>query len=108
MPQIVTGEGNIGFHCEWDNLTRTTTSVHDNTIVNSSSRIMLTNKLSIVQVIDKNKLRWFGLVVRREEESMLSVVMQLNMKRNIPRGKTTWLDNIDRHQKGKNTSLKEE
>ena len=36
MPQIVTGEGNIGFHCEWDNLNRTTTSVHDNTIVNSS------------------------------------------------------------------------
>ena len=29
MPQIVTGEGNIGFHCEWDNLNRTTTSVHD-------------------------------------------------------------------------------
>ena len=107
MPQIVTGEGNIGFHCEWDNLNRTTTSVHDNTIVNSSSGIMLTNKLSIVQVIDKNKLRWFGLVVRREEDSMLRVVMQLNMKRNIPRGKTTWLDNIDRHQKGKNTSLKE-
>ncbi len=62
---------------------------------------MLTNKLSIVQVIDKNKLRWFGLVVRREEESMLRVVMQLNMKGNIPRGKTTWLDHIDRHQKGK-------
>ncbi len=36
MPQIVTGEGNIGFQCEWDNLNRTTTSVHDNTIVNSS------------------------------------------------------------------------
>ena len=75
MPQIVTGEGNIGFHCEWDNLNRTTTSVHDNTIVNSSGGIMLTNKLSIVQVIDKNKRRWFGLVMRRKEESMLRVVM---------------------------------
>ena len=75
--------------------------MHDNTIVNSSGGIMLTNKLSIVQVIDKNKHRWFGLVMRREEESMLRVVMQLNMKGNIPRGKTTWLDNIDRHQKGK-------
>ena len=107
MPQIVTGEGNIGFHCEWDNLNRTPTSVHDNTIVNSSGGIMLTNKLSIVQVIDKNKLRWFGLFMRREEEAMLRVVMQLNMKGNIPRGKTTWLDNIDRHQKGKKTSLKE-
>ena len=69
---------------------------------------MLTNKLSIVQVIDKNKLRWFGLVMRREEESMLRVVMQLNMKGNIPRGKTTWLDNIDRHQtEMKVQSLKE-
>ena len=80
----MTGEGNIGFHCEWDNLDRTTTSVtvHDDTIVNSSGGIMLPNKLSIVQVIDKNKLRWFGHVMRREEESMLRVVMQLNMKRN--------------------------
>ena len=58
---------------------------------------MLTNKLSIVQVIDKNKLRWFDLVMRREEESVL----------NRPRGKTMWLSNIDRHQKEKNTSLKE-
>ena len=97
MPQIVTGEGYIGFHCEWDNLNRTTTSVHDNTIVNSSGGIMLTNKLSIVQVIDKNTLRWFGLVMRREEESMLRVVMQLKGKGKRPRGKTTWLDSIDRH-----------
>ena len=74
MPQIVTGEGNIGFHCEWDNLNRTTTSVHDNTIVNSSGGVMLTNKLPIVQVIDKKTLRWFGLVMRRNEESMLRVV----------------------------------
>ena len=67
MPQMVTGEGYIGFHCEWDNLNRTTTSVHENTVVNSSGGIMLTNKPSIVQLIDKNKLRWFGLVMRREE-----------------------------------------
>ena len=103
----MTGEGNIGFHCEWDNLNRTTTSVHDNTIVNSSGGIMVTSKLSIVQVIDKNKHRWFGLVMRREEESMLRAVMQLKMKVMRPRGKTTWLDNINRHQKGNNTSLKE-
>ena len=89
-PQIVTRGGNIGFHCEWDNLNRTPTNVHDNTIVNSSGGIMLTNKLSIVQVIDKNKLRWFGLAMRREEESMLRVVMQLKMKRKRPRGNTTW------------------
>ena len=81
MPQIVTGECNIGFHCEWDNLNRTTTSVHDNTIVNSSSGgIMLTNKLSIVKVIDKHKLRWFDLVMRREEDSLIRVVMQLKLR----------------------------
>ena len=68
---------------------------------------MLTNKLPIVQVIDKNKLRWFDLVMRREEESMLRVVMQLNKNGKRPRGNTTWLDNIDRNQKGKNTYLKE-
>ena len=84
MSQIVTGEGSVGFHCEWGNLNRTTTSVHDNTIVNSSGGIMVTNKLSIIQVIDKNKLRWFGLVMRREEESILRVVMQLKMKGNRP------------------------
>ena len=97
MPQIVTGEGNIGFHCEWDNLNRTNTTVHDNTIVSSSDGIMLTNKLSIVQVIDKNTLRWFGLAMRRKEESMLRAVMQLKTRGNRPRGKTTWPDIIDRH-----------
>ena len=91
MPQIVTWGGNFGFHREWDNLNRTTTSVHNITMVNSSGGIMLTNKLSTVQVIDNNKLRWFGLVMRREGESMLRVVMQLNMKGKRPRGKTTWL-----------------
>ena len=93
MPHIVTREGNIGFHCEWDNLNRTTTSVNDN----SSGGIMLTNKLPIVQVIVKKTLRWFGLVMRRNEESMLRVVMQLKTKGKRPRGKTTWLDSIDRH-----------
>ena len=38
------------------------------------------NMLLIVQVINNNKLRWFGHVVRREEESMLRVVMKLKMK----------------------------
>ena len=76
MPQIVTVECNIGLHCEWDNLNRTTTSVHDNTIVNSSGGIILTNKLSIVQVMNKKTLRWFGLVMRRKEESMLTVELR--------------------------------
>ena len=38
---------------------------------------------------------------------MLRSVMQLNMNGKRPRGNTTWLDNIDRHLKEKNTSLKE-
>ena len=45
--------------------------------------------------------------MRREEESMLRVVMQLKIKGNRPRGNTKRQDNIDRHQKGKNTSLRE-
>ena len=39
------------------------------------------NMLPIVQVINRNKPRWFGHVIRREEESTLTVVMKLNMKR---------------------------
>ena len=67
------------------------------------------NMLHIVQVINKNKLRWFGHVMGREEESTLRVVMKLKMKGKRPRGRPRlrWLDNIDSHLKGKNTSLKE-
>jgi hypothetical protein len=40
-PQIVTGEGNSVFHCEWDNLNKTTTNVHGSNIVNSAGGIMV-------------------------------------------------------------------
>ena len=40
-PQTVTGEGNLLFHCEWDNLNKTTTNVHGSNIVNSASGIMI-------------------------------------------------------------------
>ena len=86
MPQTVTEEGNIALHCESDNLNRTTTNVHGNNIVNSAAGIILSNLLPTVQVIDKNKLRWFGHVMRREEESMLRIVMKLKMKGKRPRG----------------------
>ena len=43
--------------------------------------------LPIAQAIDKNKLRWFGHVTRREEESTLRVVVKLNVKENKPRGR---------------------
>ena len=66
------------------------------------------NMLPIVQVINKNKLRWFGHVMRREEDSTL-VVMKLKMKGKRPRGRPRlrWLDNIASHLKGNKTSLKE-
>ena len=76
----------MGFHCEWDILNRTTTNVHGNTIVNSSGGIMLGNMLPIVQAIDKKKFRWFGLVMRREEVSMLRVMMQLKANGKRSRG----------------------
>ena len=41
---------------------------------------MLLNKLPIVQVINKNTLQWFDHVKRREEESILRVVMKLKVK----------------------------
>ena len=40
-PTIVTGEGNLVFHCEWDNLNKTTTNVIGNNIVNSAGGIMV-------------------------------------------------------------------
>ena len=43
--------------------------------------------LPIVQVINKNKLRWFDHVVGREGESTLRVVMKVKMKGKRPRGR---------------------
>ena len=61
--------------------------------------------LPIVQVINENKLRLFGHIMRREEQSMLTVVMMLKMKGK--RRARRWRDNIDRHLKGQNTSPKD-
>ena len=47
---------------------------------------MLGNMLPIVQAIDTNKLRWCGLITRREEESMLRVMMQLKANGKRSRG----------------------
>lgn len=63
--QIVTGEGNLVFHCEWDNLNKTTTSVHSTNIVNSAGGIMVqevkpgfeSNKVRMLPIIDKSKQR---------------------------------------------------
>lgn len=40
-PQIIKGEGNVVFHCEWDNLNKTTTNLLGSSIVNSAGGIML-------------------------------------------------------------------
>ena len=49
----------------------------------------------LFKVINKNKFRWFGNVMRREEESTLRVVMKIKMKGKRPRGRSRRLDNID-------------
>ena len=38
-PQIITGEGNAIFHCEWDNLNKILTNVHGTNVVNSAGGI---------------------------------------------------------------------
>ena len=45
------------------------------------------NMLHIVQVINKNKLRWFGHVTEREEESTMRVVMKGKRPRGRPKTK---------------------
>ena len=40
-PQIITGEGNGLFHCEWDNLNKILTNVHGSNVVNSAGGIMV-------------------------------------------------------------------
>ena len=69
----------------------------------------ITTALLIVQVINTNKLRRFGHVMRSEEDSTLRVVMKIKMngKRQRGRLRLRLLDNVDSHLKGKNTSLKE-
>ena len=63
----------------------------------------------IIQVINKNKLRGFDHAMRSKEESTPRIVIKLKMKGNRPRGRPIlrWLDNIDKHLKEKNASLKE-
>ena len=64
-PQIVKGEGNIVFHCEWDNLNKTTSSIHGSNIVNRVGGIMVqevnseceNSDVRTLPVIDKS-LQW--------------------------------------------------
>lgn len=64
-PQIIKGEGNIVFHCEWDNLNKTTTNVHGTNIVNSAGGIMIqevkpeaeNSNVRTLPIIDKSRQR---------------------------------------------------
>ena len=40
-PQIITGEGNAIFHCEWDNPNKIMTNIHGSNVVNSAGGIMI-------------------------------------------------------------------
>lgn len=64
-PEIVKGEGNIVFHCKWDNLNNTTSSVHCSNIVSSAKDIMVqevnpefeNSDVRTLPVIDKSPQR---------------------------------------------------
>ena len=56
------------------------------------------NMRPIVQVINKNKLRWFGHE-EREEKSIPRVVIQLKMKGKNPRiPRLIWQDNFESNE----------
>ena len=40
-PRIITGEGNLIFHCEWDNRNKIMTNIHGSNVVNSAGGIMI-------------------------------------------------------------------
>ena len=51
----------------------------------------------IIETIQTDQLRWFGHVMRRDEETTAKKVSDLKEKGKIPRGRprTSWLNNID-------------
>ena len=51
----------------------------------------------IIETIQTYQLRWFGHVMRRDEETTAKKVLDLKVKGKIPRGRprTSWLKNID-------------
>uniref|UniRef100_UPI00358F9AD5 uncharacterized protein n=1 Tax=Myxine glutinosa TaxID=7769 RepID=UPI00358F9AD5 len=66
-PQIVTGEGNLVFHCEWDNLNKTTTSVHGSNIVNSAGGIMVQE---VKPGFESSKDRMLPTINRSQQRSL--------------------------------------
>ena len=72
-PQIVKGEGNLVFHCEWDNLNKTTTSVHGNNIVNSAGGIMIQE---VKEGYDAPNVRTLPVTERANRENMETATPQ--------------------------------
>ena len=66
--QIVTGEGNAVFHCEWDNLNKTTTSVHGSNIVNSAGGIMLQE---VMAGFEPSKVRTLPTIDKSQQRSVI-------------------------------------
>ena len=66
-PQIITGEGNLVFHCEWDNLNKITTNVHGNNIVNSAGGIMVQE---VKQGYESSKDRKLPVIPKAKQRSL--------------------------------------
>ena len=62
----------------------------------------------IIETIQTDQLRWFGHVMRRDDESA-NKVLELKVKGKIPRGRprTSWIKYIDNIIKERGTTLKE-
>jgi hypothetical protein len=66
-PQIITCEGNVVFHCEWDNLNKITTNVHGSNVVNSAGGIMIQETKPGVE---RTQERMLPLYDRSKERSL--------------------------------------
>ena len=67
------------------------------------------DEFKIKPIIQTDQLRWFGHVMRRDEETTAKKILDLNVKEKMPRGRprTSWLKYIDNILKERGTSLKE-
>ena len=63
----------------------------------------------IIETIQTDQLRWFGHVMRRDEETTAKKVLNLKVKGKRPRGRprTSWIKYIDNILKERGTTLKE-
>ena len=71
-PQIITGEDNVVFHMEWDNMNKLTTNIHGNNVVNSTGGIMIQEVKSDVD--PSSRARTFPVYDRSKTRSLKSDV----------------------------------